>query len=426
VNNKTGKSGLHRYDGTTGKVSLVADFTDSSMTFQWIVPTENFVYFATQNNNNGALCSLWRTDGTSKGTLMLENNVREFFYRNYHSGTVPVAIDSILYFMQATATGDAELWRTDGSLEGTQRIAYVDYSFSGNYCQLNDSLYYTSNGYLYKTGGAPNSAVIVKKGIQDIENLLVSNNRLYFTASASDTAVNKGIKGNELWVTDGSAEGTRPVKDIAAGNAGSNPQNLIDVNGWLYFLADDGIHGNELWKTNGTDSGTVMVKDITPGQDGTKVNSYSNNDALFINVNGRLMMAVNRTLWESDGTEEGTKPAEGAIFQDMTYVHFLVTTGDKLFFRGQSYRYGLEAFAGTIAPVLNPRYVFNGSGNFTDPSNWLNGAKSPSDIPPGVEVIISPPAGKPCIINEPVHINGGKLTIDKNAKIIVQGGVVIK
>ena len=57
------------------------------------------------------------------------------------------------------------------------------------------------------------------------------------------------------------------IVDIYTGSrpASSIPGDLTNVNGTLYFEADDGVHGNELWKSDGTDAGTTMVKDIFPG-----------------------------------------------------------------------------------------------------------------------------------------------------------------
>ena len=55
------------------------------------------------------------------------------------------------------------------------------------------------------------------------------------------------------------------VKDIDPGSSGSVPIDLTNVNGTLYFAANDGAHGEELWKSDGTAAGTVMVKDIDPG-----------------------------------------------------------------------------------------------------------------------------------------------------------------
>src|SRR5437867_4445531 len=51
------------------------------------------------------------------------------------------------------------------------------------------------------------------------------------------------------------------VADINQLSADSNPHSLVNFEGELYFAANDGIHGNQLWKSNGTADGTVMVTD---------------------------------------------------------------------------------------------------------------------------------------------------------------------
>jgi len=92
--------------------------------------------------------------------------------------------------------------------------------------------------------------------------------RLFFKA-------NDGIHGNELWVTDGTAEGTELIKDIYPGMSlysddypgDGDPQFFIELNGKLFFNAKDGVHELELWATDGTEAGTQLVKDISPGRD---------------------------------------------------------------------------------------------------------------------------------------------------------------
>jgi len=54
-------------------------------------------------------------------------------------------------------------------------------------------------------------------------------------------------------------------KDINPGSGSSSPYNLTNINGTLYFTADDGTNGYELWKSDGTSAGTFQLKDINPG-----------------------------------------------------------------------------------------------------------------------------------------------------------------
>ena len=57
-----------------------------------------------------------------------------------------------------------------------------------------------------------------------------------------------GVTGPELWRSNGTAVGTVLVKDIWPGGAGSFPSALTNVNGVLYFVADNGVYGRELWR----------------------------------------------------------------------------------------------------------------------------------------------------------------------------------
>src|SRR5262249_6519161 len=130
----------------------------------------------------------------------------------------------------------------------------------------------------------------------DITNV---NGTLFFPA-------NDGGHGVELWKSDGTAAGTVMVKDIFPGGYtgyyggyylnGSSPYNLTNVNGTLFFKASDGISGGGLWKSDGTEAGTVAVSSVICGQ--------------LTNVNGTLFLTswdwtIGEELWKSDGTAAG-------------------------------------------------------------------------------------------------------------------------
>ena len=57
------------------------------------------------------------------------------------------------------------------------------------------------------------------------------------------------------------------VKDIATAGHRQflSAKYLTNVNGTLFFTANDGTNGRELWKSDGTADGTVLVKDIASG-----------------------------------------------------------------------------------------------------------------------------------------------------------------
>jgi ELWxxDGT repeat protein len=120
---------------------------------------------------------------------------------------------------------------------------------------------------------------------------------LYFAATDP-------MHGLELWRSDGTPGGTRLVRDIHPGPAGSGLLSLTVHQGRLYFFADDGVWGLELWSSDGTREGTRLVRDLCPGlcQWG-----YSGRT---VPAGSRLYLATGwygeREIWWTDGTREGT------------------------------------------------------------------------------------------------------------------------
>ncbi|QGJ70726.1 Hypothetical protein PBC10988_24240 [Planctomycetales bacterium 10988] len=152
-------------------------------------------------------------------------------------------------------------------------------------------------------------------------------------------AANDGIYNVELWKSDGTSAGTERVRNINPAGSG-NPSNLTNVSGTLFFRANDG-NGYELWKSDGTFGGTELVKDL----DGSPGNSSLGR---FTNVNGTLFFTANdgvhgSELWMSDGTSEGTVLVKdirpGAV---NSLVSDLINVNGTLFFAADDGNSGKE------------------------------------------------------------------------------------
>ena len=137
------------------------------------------------------------------------------------------------------------------------------------------------------------------------------------------------VLGRELWRTDGTVAGTRLVKDINSGIAGSNPKEMTAVNGKLYFAADDGAHGREVWTSDGTAAGTTLVTDVQPAGGNFDIGSLTA-------AGGRLAFATwtndfrdDVRVWRTDGTPGGTSLIEA--IPDAKDRPWLTVAGDTLF-----------------------------------------------------------------------------------------------
>ncbi len=159
------------------------------------------------------------------------------------------------------------------------------------------------------------------------KNFVKFNGKLYFSAD-------NGYYGQELFCSDGTANGTVLVKDIFAGKDGSEPGNFLEFNGKLYFSAETENEGIELWVTDGTTNGTSLVLDINNG----RASSYPRFLTVF---NGKLFFVAQGTsnaalVYESDGTSGGTKfafsyhPADSQF--DLSQIKYLKAYNNKLIF----------------------------------------------------------------------------------------------
>ncbi len=109
--------------------------------------------------------------------------------------------------------------------------------------------------------------------------------------------------GRELFVTDGTAVGTRLLSDIRPGTAASSPAGMIQFGNYVYFAATTDAGGRELHRTDGITAGNTLFADIAVG-------AASSSPANFTISGGLLYFTAQTTsgteLWRTDGTPGGT------------------------------------------------------------------------------------------------------------------------
>ncbi len=297
---------LWKSDGTSSGTVLLKDFVSGASgpgRISELVADGGRLYFTANDGVHGS--ELWTSDGTSSGTVLLKDSVSG----SSGAGKISehVAVGGRLYFTATDGVHGLELWTSDGTRAGTRIVKDI---VAGS------------------NGSAPS----------ELTNI---NGALYFAAYT-------GAQGPRLWRSDGTAAGTIPLQGNADIQFGSSIYNLTDVNGTVYFaMSDDspsgdfsivnvGTHGTNLWKSDGTAAGTVLVKTIrafthsSPFRESIPVGAVD-----LVNRNGRLFFTAGG-LWSSDGTSEGTVQFADPVL-DGDAVHLTNVNGTLYFLRGSRF-----------------------------------------------------------------------------------------
>jgi ELWxxDGT repeat protein len=160
---------------------------------------------------------------------------------------------------------------------------------------------------------------------------------------------NDGEHGQELWRSDGTASGTRLVRDIFQGDRPAGyfgPYHLTNIGGTLFFGADDAVHGEGLWRSDGTGAGTKFLKGLRLRWPGVSIGGtgyFTAREAVPYRER-----AYGYELWATDGTRAGTKLVRDVYpgRKDST-PGGLTRVGGKLFFSATDGVHGIELWEAT-------------------------------------------------------------------------------
>ncbi len=260
------------------------------------------LYFGADDGTNGN--ELWKSNGTEEGTVLTCD------INPGSDGSYPdelTVVNGTLYFPAYNGTTGEELWKLSGTMCSLVRDIASGFNDSepSQLVNVSGTLLFgaddgSSGRELWKSDGTAVGTVQVCDinpgsgsglGWDTWKRAAVVNGTLFFAAD-------DGTSGFELWKSDGTT--CSRVEDINPGSGSSDPDQLADVNGTLFFAADDGAGGTELWNSDGTSLGTTIVCNIGPG-------SASSDPQHLTNVGGTLFFAADdgtngRELWTSNGT----------------------------------------------------------------------------------------------------------------------------
>jgi ELWxxDGT repeat protein len=224
-------------------------------------------------NGDGGPNDLWRSDGSASGTSQIDGGVLPDHPRDltrfgdhvyFTSGSVwrtdgatPEVFDQDWWNYNLTAAGPhlfylKNPWSGGEDLQGTDGTTITKLLSTWNrdfdeVTAAGTNLFFarrTLDGEeLWKSAGAPNDTVLLRTfpyaWPRQMGYIAGFGNSVYFAA-------NDGSTGQELWFSNGTAAGTRLVKDIVPGAGSSAPHSIVAAGNLAFFLADEGVAGTEL------------------------------------------------------------------------------------------------------------------------------------------------------------------------------------
>jgi len=287
----------------------------------------------------------------------------------------------LYFFVSRQDGGGLQLWRSDGSPDGTSLVVTLNDRDDGFFDPLprilagRDRLAIAArNGTdrqveVWVSDGTPDGTVSVHQAYarRDLTGAYEWWPRLL--GFAGDTllfARRDDAHGIELWRSDGTPTGTLLLDDLNPGPASSLPTGGVAVGDRLLFFADDGVHGREPWITDGADE-THLVADLNPGAGASRTTFAPTPLAL----DGLALFAAaddvhGLELWQSDGSAAGTRlVADVATGPGSSSPLGLIVSGPRLFFTASDHVHGRELWAveldalacapSCVAPTPTPR-----------------------------------------------------------------------
>jgi len=338
---------------------------------------------------------LWKTDGTAAGTVLLRDHFVDGGFASAFA-----RMGGFWYFLADDGVAGFELWRTDGTAGGTSLVADITAGAAGTafhgLVASGSTIYFigtsgTQDG-LWRSDGTAAGTTLVKDGLAGAQLLSGSNGTVFFSWD-------DGVHGREPWRSNGTLAGTVLLRDIIPGAASSMSNDASSIarpDGLTLFAASNVENGVEPWITDGTAAGTRLLKDAAADA------PNGSSPRAFATVGNRLMFIADDSggsaVWSSDGTESGTQRAgpmtgevgEAIASAGLYYFTRKTSTGADLW-RSDGTVEGTFALPHVEAAALLPMnggVIFRGRDDLHGMEPWFSdgtvaGTRMIADINPG-------------------------------------------
>ena len=234
-----------------------------------VVNWNDALYFTASHPRTGR--ELWRWDGEGDAFLLVDicPGVED-------AGIQELTVfENRLYFLaeDGCSKDPYALWASDGTPKGTTRVlAGIS---PGRLMATDSHLYYLASGVINVVQGSE----IVRLATFATQEIAVGN-LLFFAKDHEDL-------GFEPWVTDGTIEGTRIVRDLAPGAADAfhrlDRRDFFAYEDKVYFVARSGF-SCAFWGSDGSEDGTRMLASLPAGhcEQGTNTTVAAFNNGFYL------------------------------------------------------------------------------------------------------------------------------------------------
>jgi ELWxxDGT repeat protein len=270
---------LNKTDGTNTTTITIGSTGEGRPTN--LTAVGNTLYYT------NAFAQLWKTDGTSQGTVMM----KDFF-----SIKSITNVEGKAFILAETSAGGLELWRTNAS-GAVVRIKTIRTS-AAIHAMYNPT---TTRGHI-----------------------------LYFVA-------NDGIHGNEIWETDGTSSGTFMLRDLSPHDPANNYDGEGDIRSMVYTngsLIVNALDQDALWAIHTYSTSSKMWRTTRVGDEAASPLIAVNNKAFFVS---------DRKLFAVDGSATLVHLTDIGAYEQLAYA----VIGNHLYISSAPYTHELWRTDGT-------------------------------------------------------------------------------